>query len=729
MRLFGLAFVLGMSGLPVLFATITGDDLPFYIPTVTRAPELSEFLDGARPQSIPGIDDFRQRQPTDGAPGTLGTTAYLAYGEAAVYVVFVCKDDPAKVRAHLSRRESISGDDIVGVSIDTFHDGRRAYMFYANPLGVQLDGISTEGQSDDYKFDTIWSADGRLTRDGYIVRFTIPYKSMRARMGPGRTWGVALTRHIPRNDEYDTWPRITDKIEAFVPQFALANAPSQAAQGHNILLNPYGFFANQRVFDDAVPAIRQASELRGGMDAKIVLRDAITLDLTANPDFSQVESDEPQLTANRRYEVYFPEKRPFFLENASYFQTPEALFFSRRILDPEFGVRATGKFGRWTFGALAMDDRAPLRTGESDTRAQIGVVRVQREFGRESNLGFLATSRQTSAGTNTVAGLDLRWKLSPHWVLTAQAAASAVTHNGITPVKGSDVFGEIRYVGHHLTYSTTYRERSANLTADLGFIPRTDIRQSGTDVAYRWRPEAGAVTSFGPSAYALVTYDHAGKLQDWSLEVPFTINFRGPSSLSFGHTAGSEVFGGRAFRRDGDRAVISTDYWKRVGVTASFARERAINYYPAADNEPSGVAATDARFEATFHFSPRVRLDETYFYSRLSAGGRAVLDDHIARSKLNVQFTRAVSLRVILDYNATLANTQMVDLDRSKRLTGDILLTYLIHPGTALYVGYNDRRENWLWPDGPAGPALRGGPPAFPSGRQVFVKFSYVFHL
>ena len=164
-------------------------------------------------------------------------------------------------------------------------------------------------------------------------------------------------------------------------------------------------------------------------------------------------------------------------------------------------------------------------------------------------------------------------------------------------------------------------------------------------------------------------------------------------------------------------SYISTDHWKRLGITASFAKGRAINYYPAADKEPFGPAATDARFEVTFHISPRVRLDETYFYSRLSAGGRAVLNDHIARSKLNVQFTRAVSLRMILDYKATLANAQLINMDRSKRLTGDILLTYLIHPGTALYVGYNDRRENWLWPDGPA-VLLCVGAPGIPIGAS-----------
>ena len=286
-------------------------------------------------------------------------------------------------------------------------------------------------------------------------------------------------------------------------------------------------------------------------------------------------------TANSRDQVYFPEKRPFFLENAPFFQTPEIFFLAPRTGSRVWRTRYR-QVGRWAFRRPGpMDDRAPLQTGESETRAQIGVMRVQREFGRESTLGFLGTSRRTSAGTNTVAGVDLRWKLTPHWILAAQAAKSALTEAGRTPLEGSDLFGEVRYAGYHFSYATRYRDRSPNFEAELGYIPRTNIRQTETDVVYRWRPERGAVTSFGPSAYAVVTYDYAGKVQDWSLETPFTINFRGPSSFSVGHIAGNEVFAGQTFRRDGNRVVVSTDHWKRVGITTSFAKGRAINYYPA----------------------------------------------------------------------------------------------------------------------------------------------------
>ncbi|MBI4908965.1 MAG: carbohydrate binding family 9 domain-containing protein [Acidobacteria bacterium] len=665
------------------------------------------------------IDDFRQRQPNDGAPASLRTTVYLAYSESALHAVFVCKDDPAKVRAHLSRRESVDGDDLVGIAIDTFHDGRRAYLYYANPLGVQLDGVTTEGQSDDYRFDAVWSSSGQLTQDGYVVRFVIPFRGMRAKTGSGEQWGISLTRRIPRLSEYDTWPRITDRLEAFVPQFTVVNAPARSSSGREVLVNPYGFAARARAFDESVPAMIRSGELRGGLDSKIAFGNGVSVDLTVNPDFSQVESDEPQIAATRRYENYYPEKRPFFLENAAFFQTPERLFFSRRILDPRLGARVTGKLGSTAFGVLVMDDRAP--------QAQISALRLVREIGKESSAGFLSTVRRTASGQNSVASVDGRWKLSPNWVLAGQAATST-SSEGRSRASGSDLYGEVRYTGYHFTYSSSYRDRSPAFHADVGFIPRHDIRQADTEAAYRWRPEGGLITSFGPSAYAVITYDHAGALQDWSIEVPFTINFRGPSSVSASHIAGAESFAGRTFRRDGNRAVFSTDRWKRVGVTAALASGRAINYYPA-QGPPFGASNTDARFEMTFHATSRIRLDETYLYSRLSDSSRTVLDDHIARSKVSLQFTRAASLRVIADYNATLSNPQWMRLERSKRLSMDILFTYLIHPGTALYVGYNDKRENWLWAEEMMGFPSRHGGPSFSSGRQLFIKFNYLFHL
>lgn len=696
------------------------------IPRVSRAPRIVDFLEGTPREAETRVDDFRQRQPNDGQPASLSTTAYLSYDDHTLYAIFVCRDEPAKVRAHMGRRESISGDDIVGIALDTMHDRRRAYMFYANPLGVQLDGISAEGQPDDYKFDAVWSSEGRLTKDGFIVRFAIPFRSLQLLNGNSRTWGIALTRSIPRRNEYSTWPRITDKIEAYIPQFGTVNAPVHNRARHDFSIIPYGFLSRQTYLPEGTSVLRRANELRAGADVKIGFGGKLTLDLTANPDFSQIESDEPQVTVNQRYENFFPEKRPFFLENATLFQTPERIFFSRRIIDPEFGARLSGKVGSWTIGVLAIDDRAALRSGEADSRAMIGVARVQREFGRESSVGFLLTSRRDGLESNQVAAADLRWKLNSNWVMSAQSMRSD-TAVGSLHSGGDAWFADLRYVGRHFNHSITYRDRSPNFAADLGFIPRVDIRQLSSDTSYRWRPETGRVTSFGPSIYLTATKNRSGELQDWQIQTPFWVTLKGPTSFFVEHTAAYEVYEHHGFRRDSNGATFSSDYFRWLGVTASLHKGKAINYYPAAGLTPTSLNSVDGRFEMTLRPTSRARIDETYFYTRLSAGSSVFLSDHVFRSKLNYQFSRTTSARAIVDYHGELADASRITVRNEKRLTMDLLFTWLLRPGTALYAGYTDRRENLLLGARAGEIPLRVGGPDFSTGRQVFVKISYLF--
>src|SRR5262245_17755553 len=144
------------------------------IPRVSVPPKLDDYTNGSAPADALKLADFRQRDPNDGAPASQPTTAYVSYDENNLYVIFVCKDEPGQVRAHLTKRESFNGDDIVGVLLDTFHDRRRAYEFFVNPLGIQMDGIATEGQNDDFSFDTLWHSHGRVTADGFVVLIAIP---------------------------------------------------------------------------------------------------------------------------------------------------------------------------------------------------------------------------------------------------------------------------------------------------------------------------------------------------------------------------------------------------------------------------------------------------------------------------------------------------------------------------------------------------------------------------
>src|SRR5882724_4682491 len=288
------------------------------IPRVHRAPKLDDFLENHPREAELTVTDFRQNSPGDGTPATESSTAYLSYDDKNLYAVFVCHEAGA-VRAHLSKREASDQDDGVGILLDTYRDFHRAYYFFSNPLGVQTDAIYTEGQGYDYSFDTLWANAGRVLNDGYIVFFSIPFKSLRFSHAPEQTWGVALYRVILRKSEYDYWPYVTQRVAGLTQQFAPVHGLENVSPGRNIQFIPYGLLPSDHSLNQpnppnaaTPPAFVNQFEHRAGLDAKFVAKDSLTFDVTLNPDFSQVESDDPQVTVNQRFAVFFPEKRPFF---------------------------------------------------------------------------------------------------------------------------------------------------------------------------------------------------------------------------------------------------------------------------------------------------------------------------------------------------------------------------------------------------------------------------------
>jgi hypothetical protein len=734
------------------------------IPRVSRPPSIEDFLQGRAREAEAELTGFRQYEPGDGTPVSRATTAYLSYDDKNLYVVFVCKDEPGKVRAHLAKREDIGNDEKVGILLDTFQDRHRAYVFAANPLGIQLDGIFTEGQGYDFSFDTLWYSEGRLTPDGYVVWMAIPFKSLRFSDAPVQKWGIAVHRVIIRTNETAYWPYITQRVQGLAQQFATLEGLEHISPGRNIQLIPYGLFARARFLDTSEPnhlRFRTQNDFRGGLDAKFVVKDALTFDVALNPDFSQVESDEPQVTINQRFEVFFPEKRPFFIENAGFFQTRIPLFFSRRIVDPQFGVRMTGKVSRWVLGALGMDDRKPGGATSEPAprgRAGIGVVHAVREFSQQSKVGVFFSSRDAGPTYNRVISLETRIKLSENLVFEGQAMKSFARQNPDSPdclkggqrLAGPAYFAELLFLGRHLSYDARYSDRSPNFCSELGFVRRVDIRDSEYFVDYTWRPEHRRLVSFGPSVFVLVNWNRAGQLQDRIVNYKFGATFTGQTSLEVRRIEALELFQQFSFRKHMTKFSFSSEPLKWFTAYADYSQGTDVNFFPGTPPLPlappvplppflADAANADAGF--TLRPSPRVRFGETYIYSRLVtrdgstpagfASGTSIFSNHILRSKLNYQFNRELSLRAILDYNAVLSNPQLVALDRAKRLTVDLLFTYLLNPGTALYVGYTDRYENLSldpgMPPGIPASANRTGSPTHSTGRQFFVKMSYLF--
>jgi Domain of unknown function (DUF5916) len=716
------------------------------IPRLASRPQLEQFLNGQSRPDMLRVDDFRQRSPGDGVPASRATSAWIGYDEKNFYAVFVCKSPPGQTRARMGKREDVLNDDTVAVFLDTYHDHQRSYEFFVNPLGIQGDAVENEGQNDDFSFDTLWYSEGRITPDGFAVSIAIPFKSLRFAGNDVQTWGLGLGRFIPANNESSFWPYVTQKVSGFSPQLGNMSGLEAISPSRNLQLIPYGALGHGHFLDNpgttgSNPLFRTNNDVRVGLDAKMIIHDSLSLDIALKPDFSQVESDDPQPTVNQRYEVQFAEKRPFFIENNGFFITPENLFFSRRIIDPNYGARLTGKLGRWNLGMLAIDDRsAGIAVGPGDPaygdNAIIGVARVQREFGTQSNFGFLFTDREFAGGFNRVGGIDTRLMLSHNWFLSGQAMSSQ-TQDSTSHRSGGDAWNaSLQGQSRSFFYNLVYTDRSEGFHTDLGFVTRVNIRQVKQFVNHRWHPDSKKLLSWGPQLFFLGDLDHRNVQQDWEVRPGVLFELPGSTYLVANHGELFERFNNINFRRTDTGFGGHSEYFKRALFDWGYNWGTRINYNP-----PTGVNAflgTGGELQATVTFRPvsRIKWDEIYSLSHMRTTANSfstvespatVFVSHLVRSRINYQYNRQLSLRVIVDYNATLRNAALFNLDRQKRVTGDVLLTWLLHPGTAFYIGYTDSLENLALTPGDPNTVIRTNLPSTTTQRQFFAKMSYLF--
>ena len=743
------------------------------IPRLETAPTLEDFV-GMRPAPhlegrMARVDRFTQWIPRDGEPASQRTEAYLGYDQTQVYVVFICFDsEPDRIRARLSRREDIFRDDRVDVFLDTFNDRLRSYVFTVNPYGVQADAtwVEREGQQYDPSFDTVWESRGTLTAEGYVVWIAIPFKSLRFSPERSQEWGLILTRFIVRANEGSFWPHVTSRIEGRLNQEATLLGISDVSPGRNMQLIPYGFFRSFRALDtrdeNRPQYVSDSADLDGGLDFKSVFRDSLVLDAAVNPDFSQVESDEPQVTVNQRFEVFFPERRPFFLENASYFETPINLFFSRRIVDPQVGLRLTGKAAKFALGALYADDRAPGKAVPDDDplfgeKSRDAVLRVSRDLWGQSNVGMMYTESRLTDSYNRVGGLDARLRLSPNWVTSAQGVASATRTTDGEELSGPAWDALIQRSGRQLDYTAEYNDRSPGFRTALGFLPgsrgpsrpgqprtrrlllRPDFRGLRQHLSYRFRPEGDVLIAWGPDVTVHPSWRHDGSALDLLYSVDLAAELIGQTHVGVFYTGLEERLAPDEFPALPEETRYSSGrggiYWSSrslsriLGFSGEYARGTVINLVPPEGVEPALASSTQAMLNLTWFATHSVRLEGTYLFSRVSdrSRSRRVFDNHIARARLSWQFNRELSARAIVQYDSLVADPELTSLETTKSLNFDVLATYLVNPWTALYVGYNNNQTNLrLMPNGELfelDRVERLGPDSW----QFFVKASYLF--
>ena len=548
---------------------------PIKMPRFDKPPVIDGKLDDEVWKQAAILKDFYQVQPGDNIAPSKPTEVALGYDSKFLYVAFHCFDEPDKVRANIPKRDNIFDDDYVGILFDTFNDSRKAYEFDFNPLGVQADGIWTDGQGEDFNPDIVMESKGIVTADGWTVEVAIPFKSLRYVAGKDKLWGAHFWRRIKRfNNELDMWMPLnrdisswlaqeghlsglegisTERTLELIPSLTLSETGKRKAT-----LTPAQVNAGQL---DPGRFVNEPIKFDPGLTGKYTITPNVTLDFALNPDFAQVESDQLVVTANQRFPIFFPEKRPFFLEGIDIFNTQIAAVHTRTIIDPDVAVKLTGKVDRNTFGLLVASDNGPGNFSPEDRltadprlidkNALVGILRLKRDIGKkDSFIGFLGTYRRFVDVYNELAGFDSRLRVNKQTTLSAQALVTRTRHPFFYPDEGGTFDrAENGFIyaydynkdGRHFGYDYSAVGRTLYYRADVGFNRRSNTNNHNLFVRYNSEPKPKArliswrvYNAFGTN------FDWQGRLQTYNNESQLQLSFRRQSSFGIGFDKGYE---------------------------------------------------------------------------------------------------------------------------------------------------------------------------------------------
>jgi hypothetical protein len=586
---------------------------PVTIPRFDAPPVIDGKLDDAIWKKAAVFKDFYQFNPGDNIAPSEPTEVLIGYDSKFLYLGFRCYDDPTKIRASVAKRDNIFGEDNVRVYLDTFNDNRRAYVVGFNPLGVQADGIYTEGQGLDLSVDIVMESKGVLTSDGYIVEVSIPFKSLRYEAGKGKQWGMHLWRNIDRNnDELDSWMPISRDASGTLNQAGHITGLEDISAERTLELIPSFTVsetgksvrtlsratADSRGVADTGKFVNQPIGFDPGLTAKLVMSSAATIDLAINPDFAQVEADATVNTANQRFPIFFDEKRPFFLEGIDIFRTQIAAVHTRTIIDPDIAVKLTGKRGRNTYGVLFASDNAPgdftneLRydperlpaAGDRivGQNAKIGILRVKRDIGKENNIGFLATYYDFVGKKNLLGGFDSRIRFDKQTTFDVQVLGTNSRRCDVAVRPEDDTCRTLNGLAYaynlsqnrrHLGWNINGVGRSQGYRADVGFTRRINTNNHNGNIWYITEPKPKKkIVSWEFDSYLGGNHDWQGRLQNWTYEGQMGPNLQRQTFIRWGYNTGYErdiaaEFGVPSFANGVEESTHSKNVFAYAGST------------------------------------------------------------------------------------------------------------------------------------------------------------------
>lgn len=684
------------------------------------------------------VIDFHEFQPGHMSEPPVRTEAFVTYDENNLYVAIIAHDDPRLVRTSLRERDAMFADDWAGVMLDTFGDASWGYLIVANAYGVQGDTrLSNNG--DDDRFDVIFEANGSVTDRGYEVELAIPFSSLRFRGDDTDAWRIGFIRNHPRESRrMYSWPALDSNNPCLLCQFSEMETLTDVGPRGSLELLP-SVVASQagalREFGD--PATGFANDdpsASFSLGARYPFAGGWSVEATYNPDFSQVESDAAQVDVNTTFALSFPERRPFFQEGSELYDTPIDVVYTRSINDPQFAGKLTGSIGSTSLAWMgAFDENSPVIVpfAERSGFAQGGeswsnVLRARHAFGEGSHVGVLLTDRRlTDGGAGTTAGADVLFRFAEVYSVGGQLVASHTQEpNDTSMIGGDDLFGDghtVAFDGERFggmaiatgisrstrtwSWDLGYRDASPTFRADNGFVARNSFRQVNAWTGYTFRPERFGIVELRPNVGAGNVWNWDGTTRDRWINPSINLTLTGQTQMGLWTvTTTEERF--RDVRFDGYTRGgfwVNSDFSERLG--GGFDAGYGQSIYRPGDPPVLGTGR-NASIWATIKPLDRLVIQPEVGYQDLhTADGEELYAGYIARTRVQLQFNRELSLRLV---------TQYVDFGDAG-VSIEPLLMYRLNPFSIFYIGSTDRYGEFDQPTG-----------FTRTDRQYFLKFQYL---
>lgn len=689
---------------------------------------------------------FVEVRPGDNLPPDRKSEAWLTYDDHHLYVALIAWDDPEDVRATMTDRDNIFNDDYFGIMFDTYGDLAWSYELFVNPLGIQGDLRMSRG-SEDMSFDIVWESMGQVTDSGYQVEIAVPFSSLRFPDKQEQTWRVNFWRDCRRDARYKySWAAQDRDNPCFECQWGYVHGVSGISPSSTIELLPNliaSHFGSRIDPDDPDSEFDYADpEAELSMNMKYGISSNTTAELSFNPDFSQVESDADQITANTTLALWFAERRPFFQEGSELYNTWINVVYTRSINAPDFAAKLNSRSGRTSMAYLAAwDDRSPMIVPLPERsrvfncgKSLVNVGRIKHTLGESSHIGLMATDRRFDKGnaSGSVASADALIRLNQNYHIELQAAISHTHEANDTSLStgandlqfdrnrytaafdGETYWGHAAYVslergGRHWNFDYEYFEYAPTFRAENGFVTRNDQRLIDTWNGLIFRPNRKVLLSWEPSISIGRIWEHDGQFRDEWLRPALWMELTGETNISLSYLVSEEKFGGRLIKGISRGSFeINKTFGETLRGGVYFNEGRTL--YRDFDDPRLGYSR-DLGFWLAAKPSQRLVIEPNVNIARMDERdtGEEIYDGYIVRTRFNYQFSRNLFLRLIVQYN-----------DFGNNLSVEPLLTYRINPFSLFYIGstqnyYSDWAESEI--------------PTTRQSQHYFAKFQYLFRI